>query len=170
MFCSFPKKFHPCFCFSQFPLFPQCPLLYSKVGIADVLCICSLVYFRSVQGFSTCLMIPIIHKNSGNLYITLFSLHVTASQAIVQVCLFCCFFFLLITLSLQMVSLPLNDTVLVHWLKLLMRVLYASLYTYVYSKVSDFALIIRYLKKKRFYLFVAICIPFMLFTKHSGCI
>jgi hypothetical protein len=67
-------------------------------------------------------------------------------------------------------SLPLNDIVLVYWLKLLICILYASLYTYFYSKVSDFAVIIGYLKKKCFYLFVAICIPFILFTKHSGCI
>jgi hypothetical protein len=67
-------------------------------------------------------------------------------------------------------SLLLNDIVLIHWLKLLIHILYASSYAYVYSKVSDFALIIGYLKKKCFYLFVAICIPFMLFTKHSGCI
>ena len=53
--------------------------------------------------------------------------------------------------------------VLVHRLKLLIHIFYASLYIYFYSKVSDFALIIGYLKKKGSYLFVAICIPFMLF-------
>jgi hypothetical protein len=78
--------------------------------------------------------------------------------------------FLLITVSLRTGSFPMNDIVLVHWLKLLIHILYASLYTYFYSRVSNFAVIVRYLKKKRFYLFVAICIPFMLFTKHSGCI
>jgi len=70
----------------------QCSLLYSKVGIADVLCICSLVYFMAVQGFGTRLMIPIICKNSVNLCIMLLSLHVTASQPVVHVCLFCCLF------------------------------------------------------------------------------
>lgn len=78
--------------------------------------------------------------------------------------------FLLITVSLQMGSLPLNDIVLVQWLKLLIRILYASLCTYFYSKVSDFAVIIGYLKKMGCYLFVVICAPVMLFTKHSGCI
>ena len=65
-------------------------------------------------------------------------------------------------------SLSLNDIVLVHWLKLLIHNFYASLYTYFYSKVYDFAVIIGYLKKKVLYFFVAICIPFM-FTLHSGC-
>ena len=78
--------------------------------------------------------------------------------------------FLLITVSLWMGSVPLNEIVLVHWLKLLIRPLYASLYTYFYSKVSHFAVIIEYLKNKCFYLFVAICIPLVLFTEHSGCI
>jgi len=70
----------------------QFSLLCSKVSIADVLCICSLVYFMSLQGFGTFLMIPVICKNSVNLCIMLFSLHVTASQPVVRVCLFCCLF------------------------------------------------------------------------------
>jgi len=93
-FAVFPKNFISASVFLDFSCFfsVQFSLPYSKVGIADVLCICSLVYFMSVQGFGTCLMIPIICKNSVNLCIMLFSFHVTASQPVVHVSSFCCLF------------------------------------------------------------------------------
>jgi hypothetical protein len=85
VFCSFPQKFHLCF-YSISLVSSVSGFHFCTVRLALLMCICSLVYFRSVQGFGTCFMIPIC-KNSANLCIILFSLHVTASQAIAHVCL-----------------------------------------------------------------------------------
>jgi len=73
--------------------------------------------------------------------------------------------FLLIIVLLWMGSLPLNDIALVHWLKLLVCILCASLNTYFYSKISDFALI-NQISEKEAFLFIC-CYLYPLYVVYN---
>jgi hypothetical protein len=57
--------------FSSFNVLVSLP--YSRVGIARVLCIHRLVYFWTLEGFKTLVMVPVICRHFDNLFAASFS-------------------------------------------------------------------------------------------------